>query len=114
VAADRAACREATALGLKHLTGRVFSSAEALLQNLEVAENELIPLQLLAVPFNEMAEKFYELLEQFRVLTCGQLIYLAVLARPEVFLTGSWERGRNGMGSRSALRQASGRAGDLR
>jgi hypothetical protein len=62
------------ALHLRDLTGKVFSSIKAFLENLEVVENELIPLERLDDPFKGMAEKFYELLEQFRLLTYGQLI----------------------------------------
>lgn len=79
-------CREEPALGLKSLTGKLFASIRALLTNLEVVENELIPLTELEEPFRGMAEKFYLLLDQFRLLTYGQLISRAVaeLAKPEV------------------------------
>ena len=79
-------CREEPALHLKNLTGKVFTSIKAFLENLEVVENELIPLQDLDDPFKGMAEKFYELLEQFRLLTYGQLIFRAVaeLEKPDV------------------------------
>lgn len=79
-------CREEPALHLKNLTGKVFTSIKAFLENLEVVENELIPLEQLDDPFRGMAEKFYELLEQFRLLTYGQLISRAVseLEKPEV------------------------------
>jgi DNA helicase II / ATP-dependent DNA helicase PcrA len=64
----------------------VFSSIKAFLENLEVVETELIPLQHLDDPFKGMAEKFYEMLEQFRLLTYGQLISCAVaeLDKPDV------------------------------
>ncbi len=79
-------CREEPALGLKSLTGKLFASIRAFLTNLEVVENELIPLTELEEPFRGMAEKFYLLLDQFRLLTYGQLISRAVaeLAKPEV------------------------------
>lgn len=79
-------CREEPALGLKALTGGLFASIRAFLKNLEVVENELIPLAELDEPFRGMAEKFYELLDQFRLLTYGQLISRAVaeLRGPEV------------------------------
>jgi DNA helicase II / ATP-dependent DNA helicase PcrA len=79
-------CREEPALHLKNLTGKVFTSIKAFLENLEVVENELIPVQHLDDPFKGMAEKFYELLEQFRLLTYGQLISRAVaeLEKPDV------------------------------
>jgi DNA helicase-2/ATP-dependent DNA helicase PcrA len=79
-------CREEPALGLKGLTGKLFASIRSFLANLEVVENELIPLTELDEPLRSMAEKFYELLEQFRLLTYGQLISRAVaeLERPTV------------------------------
>ena len=79
-------CREEPALGLKNLTGKLFTSIRAFLANLEIVENELIPLTELDEPFRGMAEKFYQLLEQFRLLTYGQLISRAVaeLGKPVV------------------------------
>jgi DNA helicase II / ATP-dependent DNA helicase PcrA len=79
-------CREEPALGLKSLTGKLFASIRAFLTNLEVVENELILLADLDDPLRGMAEKFYGLLEQFRLLTYGQLISRAVteLEKPEV------------------------------
>ncbi len=79
-------CREEPALRLKNLTGKLFTSIRAFLSNLDVAENELIPLTALEEPFRGMAEKFYQLLDQFRLLTYGQLISRAVseLDRPAV------------------------------
>ena len=71
-------CREAPRLQLKNLTGKLFDSIRAFLTNLEVVENELIPLAELEEPFKGMAENFYELLGQFRLLTYGQLISRAV------------------------------------
>ncbi len=43
-------CREEPALGLKSLTGKLFTSIGAFLTNLEVVENELIPLSDLNEP----------------------------------------------------------------
>jgi DNA helicase II / ATP-dependent DNA helicase PcrA len=79
-------CREEPAPHLRDLTGKVFTSIKAFLENLEVAENELIPLQQLEDPFKKLAQKLYELLGQFRLLTYGQLISRAVaeLAKPDV------------------------------
>lgn len=79
-------CREEPALRLKSLTGKLFASIRDFLANLEVVENELIPLTDLDEPFRGMAGKFYELLDQFRLLTYGQLISRAVseLGKPEV------------------------------
>ena len=58
-------CREESALGLKNLTGKLFASIRAFLTNLEVVENELIPLTDLDESFRGMAEKFRQLLEQW-------------------------------------------------
>lgn len=79
-------CREEPTLKLKTLTGKLFASLRAFLANVEVVENELIPLTELEEPLRGKAEKFYQLLEQFRLLTYGQLISRAVteLARPPV------------------------------
>jgi DNA helicase-2/ATP-dependent DNA helicase PcrA len=79
-------CREEPALGLKSLTGKLFTSIGAFLTNLEVVENELIPLSELEEPLRSLAEHFYQLLERFRLLTYGQLISRAVaeLERSEV------------------------------
>jgi DNA helicase II / ATP-dependent DNA helicase PcrA len=79
-------CREEPALHLRDLTGKVFTSIKAFPENLEVVDNELTPLQQLDDPFKAMAQKFYELLEQFRLLTYGQLISRAVaeLDEPDV------------------------------
>jgi DNA helicase II / ATP-dependent DNA helicase PcrA len=79
-------CREAPALSLKDLKGTLFNSIRAFRENLEVVENELIPLQQLDDPFKAMAGKFYELLEQFRLLTYGQQVSRAVaeLEKPDV------------------------------
>ena len=70
--------REAPRLHLKDLTGRLFSSIGAFLANLEVVENELIPIPQLDEPFRGMVSSFYDLLDQFRLLTYGQLIARAV------------------------------------
>jgi DNA helicase-2/ATP-dependent DNA helicase PcrA len=72
-------CREEPALRLKELAGgRMFASIRAFLANLEVVGNELLPLDRLAEPFRGKAGHFYQLLEQFRLLTYGQLISRAV------------------------------------
>ena len=73
-------CREAHRMGLKDLTGKLFTSIKVFLSNLEVLENELLPLTSLADPFREMAEGFYSTLEQYRLLTYGQQIAHAVAA----------------------------------
>ncbi|MBO0732396.1 MAG: UvrD-helicase domain-containing protein, partial [Acidimicrobiaceae bacterium] len=79
-------CRVERQLGLRSLTGRQFSSIKSFLANLDVVENELLALESLDDPFGGMVLRFYELLDQFRLLTYGQLIARAVeeLSRPGV------------------------------
>jgi DNA helicase-2/ATP-dependent DNA helicase PcrA len=79
-------CREERALNLRSLTGKQFASIKSFLANLDVVENELIQPQQLEDPFKTMVEEFYQILDQFRLLTYGQLISRAVaeLSKPEV------------------------------
>jgi DNA helicase II / ATP-dependent DNA helicase PcrA len=79
-------CREEPARHLRDLSGRVFTSIKAFLENLEVVENELISLSELDDPFKAMAGKFCQLLEEFRLLACGQPVSRAVaeLGKPDV------------------------------
>lgn len=79
-------CRVDYQLGLRSLTGKQFASVKTFLSNLDVVENELLALDRLEDPFGEMVVRFYELLDDYRLLTYGQLIARAVgeLARPEV------------------------------
>ena len=79
-------CREERALDLRNLTGTAVRVDQGFLENLDVVENELISLEQLDDPFKAMAVKFYELLDQFRLLTYGQLISRAVaeLEKPDV------------------------------
>jgi DNA helicase-2/ATP-dependent DNA helicase PcrA len=71
--------REAPRLHLKDLAGgRLFASIKLFLPNLEVVENELIAADDLDEPFRGMVTGFYGLLDQFRLLTYGQLIARAV------------------------------------
>jgi DNA helicase-2/ATP-dependent DNA helicase PcrA len=76
-------------IGLKDLTGKHFTSIRVFLSNLEVVENELIPVDRLADPFREMAERFYSALEQYRLLTYGQQIARAVEALENPAVAGS-------------------------
>jgi DNA helicase-2/ATP-dependent DNA helicase PcrA len=59
-------CREEPRLRLKDLTGKLFASIGAFMKNLDVVENELLPLDDLDEPFRSKAEEFYRLLDQFR------------------------------------------------
>jgi DNA helicase-2/ATP-dependent DNA helicase PcrA len=79
-------CRVEPQLGLRALTGKQFASIKSFLANLDVVENELLTVDSLEGPFGEMVVKFYQLLDQFRLLTYGQLIARAVeeLSKPEV------------------------------
>jgi DNA helicase-2/ATP-dependent DNA helicase PcrA len=79
-------CREEPRLQLKDLTGKLFTSIGAFLTNLDVVENELLSLDDLEEPFRGKAREFYRLLDQFRLLTYGQLISCAVaeLGKPAV------------------------------
>jgi DNA helicase-2/ATP-dependent DNA helicase PcrA len=71
--------REAPRLHLKDLAGgRLFASIKLFLANLEVVENELLAAEDLDEPFRGMVTGFYDLLDQFRLLTYGQLIARAV------------------------------------
>lgn len=79
-------CRIDLRLGLRSLTGRQFASISTFLSNLDVVENELVPVDALEDPFREIVVKFYRYLDQFRLLSYGQLISRAIaeLSRPEV------------------------------
>jgi DNA helicase-2/ATP-dependent DNA helicase PcrA len=79
-------CRVERALDLRSLTGKQFTSIKSFLANVDVVENELAAVESLQGSFGEMVVKFYQLLDQYRLLTYGQLIARAVqeLARPEV------------------------------
>jgi hypothetical protein len=57
---------------LKNLKGGLFNSISPLIEHLKVVENELIPIAYLDDPFKGTVEKFYELLEQFRLLSYEQ------------------------------------------
>jgi len=81
--------RQAPRIGLKELTGKLFASIGVFLSNLEVVENELIPVGELADPFREMTERFYSALEQYRLLTYGQQIARAVEALEHPVIAGS-------------------------
>jgi DNA helicase-2/ATP-dependent DNA helicase PcrA len=79
--------RESNAIGVKDLTGQLFASIKAFVQNAEVVENELLQPGHLRPPFRDMVARFYELLGEYRLLTYGQMISRAVgeLDNPRVF-----------------------------
>lgn len=72
---------------LKEIEGKLFASIQAFTRNIDVVENELIPLDRLDSPFREVAEGFFRELEDHRFLTYGQVIARAVeeLNNPAVF-----------------------------
>ncbi len=81
--------REEARIGFKTLSpgGRLFEGIEIFTQNVDVVDNELIPLSALQEPFAGMLERFHEQLDRYRLLTYGQIIARAVaeLHKPEVF-----------------------------
>lgn len=79
--------REATRIGLKSLTGKLYSSIETFIANFDVVQNELIRPESLHEPFRSVLVAFLERLESYRLLTYGQQIYFAVreLERKDVF-----------------------------
>ena len=79
--------REANRIGLKNLTGSLYTSIKAFIANFDVVQNELIPTDVLDEPFKSILKAFLERLEGYRLLTYGQQIALAAreLDRPEVF-----------------------------
>jgi len=79
--------REAKRIGLKGLTGSLYSSIKAFIANFDVVQNELIPTDVLGDPFKSILNGFLERLEGYRLLTYGQQIAFAAreLDRQEVF-----------------------------
>jgi DNA helicase-2/ATP-dependent DNA helicase PcrA len=79
--------REAKRIGLKDLTGSLYSSIKAFIANFDVVQNELIPTEVLDEPFKSVLAAFLGRLEAYRLLTYGQQIALAVreLERAEIF-----------------------------
>jgi DNA helicase-2/ATP-dependent DNA helicase PcrA len=78
--------RECNRLGVKRLAGKQFESMRQFVANVEVVDNELIPLTALEDPFREILEGFRSSLDQYRLLTYGQQVARAVeeLGRAEV------------------------------
>ena len=79
--------REATRIGLKDLTGSLYTSVKGFIANFDVVQNEMIPLASLDDPFRSVLAAFLDKLKEYRLLTYGQQIAFAVreLNRPEVF-----------------------------
>lgn len=73
--------REQSQLGLKPLKGTLFKSIDAFRRSIDVVENELLSLDDLPDgPFREAATKFYTMLENYRFMSFGTQIVLAVKA----------------------------------
>ena len=71
--------RYAYILDLKQFAnGKLFQGLSAFQDNLDIVENELLPLDGLPEEFRAAVEKLYELLDQHRMLTFGLLIARAV------------------------------------
>ena len=78
--------REANALGIKDLAGQLFRSIVEFVRNVDVVDNEQIPIGDLRPPFRDIVARLNDRLHNYRFLTYGQLIALAVaeLDKPEV------------------------------
>lgn len=73
--------REQSQLGLKQLKGALFKSIGAFRRSIDVVENELLDLQDLPEgDFRDAATKFYAMLENYRFMSFGTQIVLAVKA----------------------------------
>ena len=70
--------READALGIKDLTGKLFTSISEFVRSVDVVDNELIPISNLRPPFKDVVDRLHDQLHNFRFITYGQLIALAV------------------------------------
>ena len=73
--------REQLQLGLRQLKGTLFKSIHAFRRSIDVLENELLDIaDLPEGPFREAATKFYAMLENYRFMSFGTQIVLAVRA----------------------------------
>ncbi|MGH3437919.1 MAG: ATP-dependent helicase [Sciscionella sp.] len=72
--------REAYRLQIRELspTNRLFASIGEFLKNIGVVENELLTVSSLDEPFRSIANRYFDTLERYRLLTYGQLIAHAV------------------------------------
>jgi DNA helicase-2/ATP-dependent DNA helicase PcrA len=80
--------REARSMRLKDLDGKLFSSIRTFLVNLEVVENELIPVRHLKEPFRSICRDYLERLDAFHALTFGQIIARTVEALDDPTVLG--------------------------
>lgn len=72
--------REASRLGIKGLTGKLYDSIRVFTANVEVVDNELLEEDLVPGQFGEILKTFRERLGVYRYLTYGQLIAKTVAA----------------------------------
>jgi DNA helicase-2/ATP-dependent DNA helicase PcrA len=81
--------RVSAQLDIKSLAsdGKLFNGIREFLANVEVVDNELLDVNDLENPFRATVEQFHALLHQYRFLTYGRMVAVAVhaLARPDVF-----------------------------
>ena len=81
--------RVSAQLDIKSLAsdGKLFNGIREFLANVEVVDNELLDVDDLENPFRATVEQFHALLHQYRFLTYGRMVAVAVraLARPDVF-----------------------------
>lgn len=76
--------REQSQLGLKKLKGTLFKSIDAFRRSINVVENELLTVEDLPEDdFREAVTKFYSMLENYRFMSFGTQIVLAVKALEE-------------------------------
>jgi DNA helicase-2/ATP-dependent DNA helicase PcrA len=76
------------AIGIRpHVHSKLFEGIRVFGRNVQVIENELIPVSKLTEPFRGVYERYLDLLEEHRFLTYGQQITRAVeqLKKSEVF-----------------------------
>jgi DNA helicase-2/ATP-dependent DNA helicase PcrA len=73
--------REQSHLGLKQLNGSLFKSIDAFRRSIDVVENELLRVEDLPPgSFRDTATRFYAMLENYRFMSFGTQIVLAVKA----------------------------------
>jgi DNA helicase-2/ATP-dependent DNA helicase PcrA len=81
--------RVSAQLDIKSLAsdGKLFNGIREFLANVEVVDNELLDVDDLDGPFRATVEQFHALLHQYRFLTYGRMVAVAVhaLASPDVF-----------------------------
>lgn len=72
---------------LKELDPKLFRAINVFTRNLDVVDNERIPVSNLDEPLRSIIERFYGELEQYRFLTYGQVIARAVeeLQNPDIY-----------------------------